>query len=194
MLDLCKRCEIKQADIFHDDGNYCCECWQELTHTEVSVTESITNILDMQFQHCLSAAHLAISEPAELSQLPNNKNKPRLMVVDDDDDILTTYKMFLSNSGYYVDTFNDAEHALAAFAKSSQYALVVLDIRMPKINGLQLFQRMKGINSRTNIIFITALDACDELKTLLPYSARVMKKPVEKAKFISEVDSLISVA
>lgn len=52
---------------------------------------------------------------------------------------------------------------------------------MPKINGLQLFQRMRAINSRTNIMFVTALDAIEEIKTILPDSnTPVIKKPVKK--------------
>jgi two-component system C4-dicarboxylate transport response regulator DctD len=117
------------------------------------------------------------------------------MLVDDEDDILAVYRMFLSNAGYPVDSFNDAEQALMKFANSKQYALVVLDVRMPKINGLQLFQRMKAINSKTNIMFVTAQDAIEEIKTVLPDSnTAIIKKPVAKEQFISKVNDLISLA
>ncbi len=132
---------------------------------------------------------------AHISPVVPGGDLPRVMLVDDEDDVLATYRMFLSNYGYFVDAFNDSEQALANFAKLKQYSLVVLDIRMPKINGLQLFQRMKAINSKTNIMFVTAVDAVDEIKTILPGSgATVIKKPVGKEQFRSRVNSLIGLA
>ncbi|MEW6604216.1 MAG: response regulator [Thermoproteota archaeon] len=126
----------------------------------------------------------------------SEKDRPRVMVVDDEDDILILYRTFLSNSGYSVDAFNDAERALIDFAKSKeQYALVILDVRMPKINGLQLFYRMKAINAKTSIMFVTALDAIDEIRTVLPDSnTSIIKKPVTREQFISKVKSMISQA
>jgi CheY-like chemotaxis protein/class 3 adenylate cyclase len=118
----------------------------------------------------------------------------KIMLVDDEADILLAFKMILGSAGYDVDGFDDAEQALADFAKSrsDSYALVILDVRMPKINGLQLFQRMKAINSRTKIMFVTALDAIDELKTILPDPAQaVLRKPVEKDQFITKVHTLV---
>lgn len=156
--------------------------------------------MDKKFQYpvyavqCIDnrAVVTAHVSPAILSK----KDLPRVMLVDDDDDILTLYRIFLSNSGYSVDAFNDAEQALMDFAKSKQrYALAILDVRMPKINGLQLFQRFKAINSKTNIMFVTALDAIDEIMTVLSDSdTTVIKKPVEREQLISKVRSLIGLA
>lgn len=153
--------------------------------------------IDKKFQYSVYSIQRVdnrMAVTAHVCPVVPDKNQPRVMLVDDEDDVLATYKMFLSRCGYCVDAFNDAEQALANFAKAKQYSLVILDIRMPEINGLQLFQRMKAINSRTRIMFVTALDAIDEIKTLLPDSTPVIKKPVAKEQFISKVNSLISMA
>jgi CheY-like chemotaxis protein len=155
--------------------------------------------IDKKFRHPVYAVQRVDNRAAliaHISPVTSKKDQPRVMLVDDEDDVLTVYRMFLSNCGYSVETFNDAEQALVDFAKSKQqYALVVLDVRMPKISGLQLFQRMRAINSRTNIMFVTALDAIEEIKTILPDSnTPVIKKPVKKEQFISKVNSLISLA
>lgn len=154
--------------------------------------------IDKKFQYSVYAIQRVDNKAAvaaHISPVITGGDRPRVMLVDDEDDVLATYRMFLSNCGYFIDAFNDAEQALANFAKSKQYALVVLDIRMPNINGLQLFQRMKAINSKTSIMFVTALDAIDEIKTILPDSeAAVIKKPVAKEQFISKVNSLVGLA
>ncbi|MGH9926531.1 MAG: response regulator [Nitrososphaeraceae archaeon] len=56
------------------------------------------------------------------------------------------------------------------FAQSdpSYYDLILLDTRMPRLNGLQLFYRMKSIEMNIKIIFVSALDAADELLSVLP--------------------------
>jgi two-component system, OmpR family, response regulator ChvI len=123
------------------------------------------------------------------------KNQTRIMIVDDAEDILATYRIYLADTGYSVEAFNDAEEALAEFAKSKQqYALVVLDVRMPRINGLQLFQRMKAIDSKTRIMFVTGLDAIEEIKVMLPSSDKIpiIKKPVNREEFMSKVSTLVN--
>jgi class 3 adenylate cyclase len=162
-------------------------------------TEVSTCRIDKRFQYPVYAVQHVDNRAAVTAHISPvlipKKDQPRVMLVDDEDDVLAVYRMFLSNAGYSVEEFNDAEQALVDFAKSKQYALVVLDIRMPKINGLQLFQRMKAINSKTNVVFVTALDAIEEIKTVLPDSnTAVIKKPVEREQFISKVNSLIGQA
>jgi two-component system, OmpR family, response regulator ChvI len=81
--------------------------------------------------------------------------------------------------------------ALRQFAKEdpSKYDLVVMDIRMPQLNGLQLYQRLKAINSSVRILFVTALDAAVELISVLPDVEvnRVIMKPVSRDRFLKYV-------
>jgi two-component system, OmpR family, response regulator ChvI len=67
----------------------------------------------------------------------------RILLVDDDPDILTTFKAGLEEYGYAtVDAFNDSELALSNF-KTDYYDLLLLDIRMPKMNGFELYREME---------------------------------------------------
>lgn len=116
-----------------------------------------------------------------------------ILVIDDEPDCLFTYQSFLEKERFAIHCFSDPKLALKRFARESNFDLVILDIRMPHPNGLQLYQRLKSINSRMKVLFITALDATAELMTLLPEvrMAEVMRKPVTRDKFIENVKYLL---
>lgn len=120
-----------------------------------------------------------------------------IMLVDDEPDALLTYESFLSSTGQYnIESFSDSEKALVRFAsmKPAHYDLVILDIRMPDINGLQLYQRMKAINPSLKILFLSSLDAAKELASILPgvNLKDVIKKPVDKEKFVKIVNRIMT--
>jgi CheY-like chemotaxis protein len=90
------------------------------------------------------------------SQNGNSIGKKRILLVDDDPDITLTVKMALEDIGLFqVDTFNDPELALSSF-KPGLYDLVLLDFRMPKMYGHELYDEMKKIDGRIKVCFITA--------------------------------------
>jgi CheY-like chemotaxis protein/class 3 adenylate cyclase len=126
------------------------------------------------------------------------KHSARIMVVDDEEDTLFTYECFLSAEGYNVRAFTDPQEALNHFAQlsdpSSHYKLALLDIRMPRLNGLQLFYRIKKLSPRIKVVFCSALDVAEELTSILPdikYDD-IIKKPVEREYFITKVNSTLT--
>jgi len=124
------------------------------------------------------------------------KYSANIMLVDDDPDTLFTYKSFLSSfEGYTVKAFTDSKEALKHFAKMdpSYFDLVITDIRMPNLNGLQLYYRLTAINMAIKVIFVSALDAIEELTSILPavnYND-IIRKPVEKEYFINKIRSVL---
>jgi DNA-binding response OmpR family regulator len=94
------------------------------------------------------------------------------MVVDDDEpDTLFTYQTFLLSEGYVVKAFTDSREALKHFSEMNSYNyynLVVMDIRMPGLNCLQLYYRLIAINKAIKVLFVSALDAIEELVSVLP--------------------------
>nr|MDQ3969401.1 response regulator [Thermoproteota archaeon] len=122
-----------------------------------------------------------------------------IMIVDDEPDTLFTYEWFLSDEGYNVEAFTDPQEALKRFVQlshlsSSYYQLVLLDIRMPRLNGLQLFNTIKTLSPGTKIMFCSALDIAEELTSILPdikYDD-IIKKPVEREYFIRKINSVIN--
>ena len=120
-----------------------------------------------------------------------------VLLVDDEHDVLLTYRSFLEDAGYNVDAFSDPQESLKKFAErpSSYYDLVILDIRMPGVNGLQLYNRMKAINSDIKIIFLSALDAAEELLSILPGAKNketFIRKPVDLRMFLNAVKTVLN--
>jgi DNA-binding response OmpR family regulator len=88
--------------------------------------------------------------------LTSQHGKRRILAVDDEPDITLTVKTGLEASGLFqVDTFNDPELALSSF-KPGLYDLALLDFRMPKMYGHQLYDELKKIDSKLKVCFMTA--------------------------------------
>ena len=81
------------------------------------------------------------------------------MIVDDEPDVTGTFKVGLEESGFKVETFNDPEMALSNF-KPGKYDILLLDIKMPKMNGFELYEKIRKIDgdSKTKVCFITAYE------------------------------------
>ena len=84
-------------------------------------------------------------------------------------DILYTFKEGLASEGYNVEAFVDPTEAFTHFVNvnPSRYKMAILDIRMPSLNGLQLYYKLKAINRNIKILFVSALDAVPELISLM---------------------------
>lgn len=127
----------------------------------------------------------------------------RIMVVDDDEDILAVIEMSLNQWGYNnVDIFSDPLRALEhlktnAGTKKEDYALVVTDIRMPKIDGLQFAMELLKIKPHVKILFMSAFEINKEIiiQEGLTVSAKdYLRKPFALAqlcKVVKEATSLL---
>lgn len=132
-----------------------------------------------------------------VQSMPKKPDAARILLVDDEADIAGTYKMVLSSEGYEVDCFTDPRQAVNHFAsrpEHSYYHLVITDIRMPEINGIQFYKIIKAINARTRIIFVTALDAARELLSIYPEIRQndVLQKPVSYNALVQRVRNALA--
>jgi DNA-binding response OmpR family regulator len=94
--------------------------------------------------------------------------KNRILIVDDEPDIARALKMGLEDNGFVVDAYNDPLDAIANF-KAGSYDLLLLDIKMPKMNGFELYNKLHQIDEKAKICFITAYDLYyDEFKRVFP--------------------------
>jgi len=82
-------------------------------------------------------------------------NAERLLIVDDDQAMRTALYESLSSCGYEVDTAENGADALVKF-KGGQFAVVVTDMRMPKMSGMDVLRGVKRISPQTPVILITA--------------------------------------
>ena len=81
--------------------------------------------------------------------------KNRILIVDDEDDVNLLFKMVLEDNGFKVDTFNDPLVALQNFTTGS-YDLLILDMLMPNMNGFELYQKIRMLDDKVKICFLTA--------------------------------------
>ncbi len=128
-----------------------------------------------------------------LHDIEKPKSAPMVMLVDDEPDVLLTFKSFLLLEGYNSEAFSDPYQALQSFVHSDPgyYDLIILDIRMPSMNGLQLYKKLKEINRNIKVIFISALEATEELVSILEgvKAVDVMRKPIDREHFTQKVKS-----
>ena len=122
--------------------------------------------------------------------------KPRVLVVDDEPDINLTFKTGLEANGFIVDAFSDPVLALSNF-KPGVYDLLLLDVRMPQINGFELYEKFRKIDSNVKACFITAHDVYyQSLKEIFPASKEmllsgakgVLRKPISIDDLIETVE------
>jgi CheY-like chemotaxis protein len=145
--------------------------------------------------------------------LNNNDSKkiPNMILVDDEDDILYSFKTILSDHGYNVKSFSQSKEALKHiieldYSSSSSsnntttsshpphYDLAIIDIRMPHINGIQLYQILKIINKNIKVLFMSGLEAAEEILSMFPEvkPSSIIRKPVSLEHFIGKVQESIN--
>jgi DNA-binding response OmpR family regulator len=94
--------------------------------------------------------------------------KNRILIVDDEPDIAQVLKLGLEKNGFAVDTYNNPLDAVSKF-KADSYDLLLLDIKMPKMNGFELYSKLHRIDEKAKICFITAYEIYyDEFKRMFP--------------------------
>jgi CheY-like chemotaxis protein len=115
-----------------------------------------------------------------------NKEEKRILLVDDEQDILLIFKLILEQEGFKVYPLDNPLHALSSF-KRGLYDLVILDIKMPKMDGFQLYEEMKKIDRSVKVCFITAAAAAATAEEIYQYQEITEKdggnagqKPKEK--------------
>jgi CheY-like chemotaxis protein len=123
------------------------------------------------------------------------KNTKRIILVDDEQDALFTFRMYLRAYDFHITSFTDPSIALNYIRDISHFndLLVILDIRMENLNGFQLHQQIKAIDSTIKILFVTALDIVEEILTIVPgiSEEQIMRKPVDKNEFTNIVKRLL---
>jgi two-component system, OmpR family, response regulator ChvI len=121
---------------------------------------------------------------------------PKILLIDDELDDLFVLETFLLNAGFEVKSFSSPREALRHYANGDplSYDLVISDIRMPEINGFQLYHKLKTINDNVKVIFASCLEIVEEISALLPdfKQEQLIQKPIERDKFIETVKKNMS--
>jgi len=137
-----------------------------------------------------------------------SKTSANIMIIDDDEESLDAFRSllqdFVDTDGIKIniDTFTLASESIKKYLDSdytnknsvSYYDLIILDVKMPEINGLQLYQILHIINLNVNVLFISGLDKSEDLVGMLPgiRPEDILKKPFDAEQFILKVKEKIN--
>jgi DNA-binding response OmpR family regulator len=115
------------------------------------------------------------------------------MIIDDDKDITTLFATFLEYNGYIVDAYTNPVEGFNNFRKNS-HDLIILDLKMPKMNGMILYQKIKEIDNNVIICFTTAdINYIEDLrKGIIDVEKIVLYKPVLLKDLKNKIDLLLS--
>jgi DNA-binding response OmpR family regulator len=102
--------------------------------------------------------------------------------------------MALEHDGFEVNTFNDPKEALSNY-KPGYYDLVILDIKMPKMDGFELYHEIKKKDANAKVCFLTASELYYEEFRKKEYGALdkglFIRKPIDNDELVSEVQKMI---
>jgi two-component system cell cycle sensor histidine kinase/response regulator CckA len=127
----------------------------------------------------------------------NNNAKPlaKLLVVDDDVDIVEVLKLGLLKNRFLVNAFTNPEEALQSFKSNSEsYCLMLSDIRMPGLSGMQLARKVKEVNPNVKVVLMTAFEIRDsEFSKVFPSTSvdGFVQKPISIKDLTNKILSII---
>jgi DNA-binding response OmpR family regulator len=116
------------------------------------------------------------------------------MIVDDEPDITNTFKAGLERAGFTIDAFTDPQAALDHF-KPDYYDLVITDIKMPRLNGFELYRELKKKDHKIKVAFITAFEMyASEFRKVMPEIdvECFIRKPIQISDLVARVREELS--
>src|SRR5688500_18799687 len=115
------------------------------------------------------------------------------MIIDDDEDINNLFKIFLEYNGYIVNAYTNPLEAINKFRQNS-HDLIILDLKMPTMDGMTLFHKIKEIDNNVIICFTTAdINYIEDLcKGIIDIDNIVLYKPVLLKDLKNKIDWLLS--
>ena len=122
------------------------------------------------------------------------QKQKKILAVDDEPDLTKLCSLALEYHGFKVDTFNDPQEALSNY-KPGYYDLVILDIKMPKMDGFQLYDEIKKKDHKAKVCFLTASELYYEEFRKKEYCALdrdlFIRKPIDNEELLKEVSKIM---
>lgn len=121
------------------------------------------------------------------------EEKYSILIVDDETEILNMLSRYLNRTGKYtVSTYSNPLVALDTY-KTEKFDLVLLDIMMPQLNGLEALERMMDINNEQKVVMMTAYSTLDKvLKSHKVGATNYLMKPFESLQILEKkVDEVL---
>jgi DNA-binding response OmpR family regulator len=131
----------------------------------------------------------------QMDQQQPHQGQKKILAVDDEPDITRLCSLALEYYGFKVDTFNDSEEALSNF-KPDYYDLVILDIKMPKMDGFELYDELKKKDNDAKVCFLTASELYYEEFRREEYHALdknlFIRKPIDNEDLLKEINRIMT--
>ena len=121
----------------------------------------------------------------------------RVLIVDDEPDLTLSLKITLEENGFKVDSFTDPVSALENYKEEAagMYDLLILDMKMPQMNGFELYRQIKKIDDKAKVCFLTAgeMDYEQFGKELIPALENncYIQKPIENETLIKRLNRIM---
>jgi len=122
-----------------------------------------------------------------------------ILLIDDEPDVTYTIKTILEDNGFKVDSFNDPILAFNYY-KVNFYDLVILDIKMPKMDGFELYTKIREKDSNVKICFLTASEMYYEKfrKTRSEFGRIIgedcfIQKPIKNEDLVKKLTDIINI-
>jgi DNA-binding response OmpR family regulator len=126
----------------------------------------------------------------------HNSKKKKILIVDDEPDVNAVLKKVVEQYGFKADSYDDPILALKHF-KAGSYDLILLDIKMPVMDGFRLYQEIKKIDSKVKICFLTASELYYERFRKEKEFAEIdedlfVRKPIGNEDLINKINTIIN--
>jgi CheY-like chemotaxis protein len=119
-------------------------------------------------------------------------NNEHILLVDDEEDVARLFKRALERVGFVVDMYNDPLQSLSNY-RAGIYDLLLLDIKMPEMNGFELYKKIRQVDDKSKVCFMTAFeDYYDEFRKIFPDLKNkecFIRKPISLNGLIKSVKS-----
>jgi CheY-like chemotaxis protein len=133
--------------------------------------------------------------------MSKEKKKKKILVVDDEPDNASVFTMGLGEEGFEVDTFTDPLLALSTFKTGKKYDLLILDIKMPDMNGFDLYEAVRKIDNKVKACFLTAFGEgyTEEFGRRFPASSSLfsdvsfIRKPIRIDDLVKKVNEIMMI-
>lgn len=125
----------------------------------------------------------------------DNGKKKKILIVDDEPDVSTVLEKVFKLSGFIADSYDDPILALENF-KAGSYDLILLDIKMPEMDGFHLYREMKKIDNKVKVCFLTASELYFErFRKEEGFSSiekdLFLRKPIRNEDLVEKINNII---
>ncbi|HEY7080999.1 MAG TPA: response regulator [Nitrososphaeraceae archaeon] len=128
--------------------------------------------------------------------LSNTDKRGSILVVDDEPDIVITLRTVLERNNFKVDTHTEPLQVIKNF-EINAYDLLILDIKMPQMNGFELYRELKKIDENIKVCFLTALSELHDYdafkKEVFPKTGQryYVQKPIENDEILERINEIL---